>query len=258
MNKKRVALVTGAARGIGNGIARKLAGDGFDLVILDVLPKADVMENVADIEKAGANVLYFQGDITSKERREEVLTGTLETYGRVDVLVNNAGVAPKVRTDLLDMTEESYDFVMDINLKGTLFLTQLVAKAMMAASGSIQNYHPVIINIASISSYTSSVARGEYCLSKAGISMLTTLFADRLAGHGVLVYEIRPGIIYTPMTEVVKEKYDKLIGEGLLPIRRWGYPEDIAMAVSAFCSGQFPYSTGEVVNIDGGFHLRRL
>ncbi|MFO7637327.1 MAG: 3-ketoacyl-ACP reductase [Clostridia bacterium] len=258
MTRKRVALVTGAARGIGNGIALQLAQDGFDIAIMDVLKYEDVSGNIRAVEETGSQVLYLNGDITDKESRERVVTHIMEKFGRIDVLVNNAGVAPKVRTDILQMTEESYDFVMDINLKGTLFLTQAVANRMLELTGKIEDYRPKIINIASMSSYTSSPARGEYCISKAGISMLTTLFADRLAEHGVYVYEIRPGIIYTPMTEVVKEKYDKLIGEGLLPIKRWGYPEDIANAVSAFCMDKFSYSTGEVVNIDGGFHIRRL
>jgi NAD(P)-dependent dehydrogenase (short-subunit alcohol dehydrogenase family) len=160
--------------------------------------------------------------------------------------------------DILETTEESFDFVTGINLKGTFFLTQLVANKMTGLVGEVENYSPVIVNIASMSSYVSSTSRGEYCISKAGVSMVTKLFADRLAEFGINVYEIRPGIILTPMTEVVKGKYDKLIAEGLTPIKRWGYPEDIANAVSAFCSGKFAFSTGEVINVDGGFHIQRL
>lgn len=258
MNQKRVALITGAARGIGNGIALKLAKDGFDIAIMDVLKYEDIKDNLIPIEETKAKVLYLNGNITDKDSREKVVSSVMETFGRIDVLVNNAGVAPKVRTDILQMTEESYDFVMDINLKGTLFLTQAVSNQMIELIGKVDNYRPKIINIASMSSYTSSTARGEYCISKAGISMLTKLFADRLAEYGINVYEVRPGIIFTPMTEVVKEKYDKLIGDGLLPIKRWGYPEDIANAISAFCMDLFSYSTGEVINIDGGFHIQRL
>jgi len=258
MGHKKVALVTGAARGIGNGIALKLAKDGYSIAIMDVLKKEDVAENITPIEETGAQVLYIRGDITSTDSRAAVVEEIMAKFGRIDVLVNNAGVAPRVRADILEMTEESYDFVAGINLKGTLFLTQAVANQMVALIGKVENFMPKIINIASMSSYVSSVSRGEYCISKAGVSMVTKLFADRLAEYGINVYEIRPGIIFTPMTEVVKDKYDKLISEGLTPIKRWGYPEDIANAVSAFCSNLFSFSTGEVVNVDGGFHIQRL
>jgi len=255
---KKVALVTGAARGIGNGIALKLAKDGYSIAIMDVLKQEDVAENITPIKEAGAEVLYIRGDITNADSRTLVVEETIAKFRRIDVLVNNAGVAPRVRADILEMTEESYDFVTGINLKGTLFLTQAVANTMISLIGKIDDYSPKIVNIASMSSYVSSVSRGEYCISKAGVSMVTKLFADRLAEYGINVYEIRPGIILTPMTEVVKDKYDKLIDEGLTPIKRWGYPEDIANAVSAFCSGLFSFSTGEIVNVDGGFHIQRL
>ena len=173
-------------------------------------------------------------------------------------MVNNAGVGPKVRMDILETTEESFDFVLGINLKGTFFLTQTVANEMIKLKEKLDDYRPKIINISSMSAYTSSTSRGEYCISKAGVSMITKLFADKLAAYGINVYEIRPGIIYTPMTEVVRAKYDKLISEGLCPIKRWGYPEDIANVVSAFVSDKFSYSTGEVINVDGGFHIQRL
>jgi NAD(P)-dependent dehydrogenase (short-subunit alcohol dehydrogenase family) len=176
----------------------------------------------------------------------------MDRYGKIDILVNVAGVAPKVRTDLLEMTEESYDFVMNINTKGTLFLTQAVANIMkQEKSGSI-------INISSMSAYTSSTSRGEYCISKAGVSMITTLFADRLAEYGITVNEIRPGIIETGMTQKVKEKYDALIDAGLLPIQRWGQPSDVANAVWILCNGSLPYVTGQSIDVDGGFHIRRL
>ncbi|HPJ22140.1 MAG TPA: 3-ketoacyl-ACP reductase [Clostridia bacterium] len=258
MSSKKVALVTGAARGIGNGIALQLAKDGYSIAIMDVLAREDVVDNIQNVEETGAEVLYLRGDITKAESRLDVVEKTLEKFGRIDVLVNNAGVAPRVRMDILKTTEESFDFVTGINLKGTFFLTQLVANKMIEKVGELDDYRPMIVNIASMSSYVSSTSRGEYCISKAGVSMVTKLFADRLAEFGINVYEIRPGIILTPMTEVVKGKYDKLIAEGLTPIKRWGYPEDIANAVSAFCSGKFAFSTGEVVNVDGGFHIQRL
>jgi 3-oxoacyl-[acyl-carrier protein] reductase len=182
----------------------------------------------------------------------------LENFGRIDVLINNAGVAPKTRMDLLETTEESMDHVLGINLKGTFFLTQLVANVMTRQLERDPDSRPKIINISSVSAYTSSVNRGEYCISKAGLSMVTSLFADRLAEYGILVYEIRPGIIKTDMTAAVQEKYDRLIEQGLTPVKRWGVPQDIADAVSVLCSGKLGFSTGEVLNVDGGFHLRRL
>lgn len=258
MIEKKVAIVTGAARGIGHGIALELAKDGCALAIFDILKKEDVQENIKKIEEIGVPVIYYQGDLTKNKDRQGLCQKVMAEYGRIDFLVNNAGVAPKERKDILEMTEESFDFVVGINLKGTLFLTQEVANIMVDELKDNPELKPKIVNVASISSYTSSPSRGEYCISKAGVSMLTSLFADRLAEEGINVYEVRPGIIYTDMTKVVKDKYDKLIAEGLTPIKRWGYPEDIAKAVSVFCSGKLDFSTGEVINIDGGFHLRRL
>lgn len=254
----KVALVTGAARGIGNGIALQLAKDGYAIAIMDVLDDGQVAENIERIKAVGQPVMYVKGDITSDSSRKLVLSRIMDTFGRIDVLVNNAGVAPKVRMDILQTTEDSMDFVLGVNLKGTFFLTQLVANTMIDEMKTIKDIKPKIVNISSMSAYTSSTARGEYCISKAGISMVTSLFADRLSEFGINVYEVRPGIIYSDMTSVVKEKYDKLIAEGLLPIKRWGYPEDIANAISVLCSGKLDYSTGEVINVDGGFHLRRL
>ena len=199
--------------------------------------------------------LYVAGDISNTEDRQKFVNAALETYGRVDVLVNVAGVAPKVRADLLTMTEESYDYVMNINTRGTLFLTQLAANAMLKNEGDKKG---AIVNISSMSAYTSSVNRGEYCISKAGVSMITKLFADRLAEYGIPVNEVRPGIIATDMTSTVQGKYDALIEGGLLPIKRWGRPEDIAQAVWALCSGDLPYVTGQSIDVDGGFHIRRL
>lgn len=256
MIKEKVAIVTGAARGIGHGIALQLAKDGCAVAIFDILSLEDVKSNIEEIKEIGNPVLYFQGDLTSRADRETFVNKVKDQYGRIDFLVNNAGVAPKVRMDILETTEESFDFVIGINLKATFFFTQLVANEMIKQVAS--GIHPIIVNIASNSSYTSSPSRGEYCMSKAGVSMMTKLFADRLSEYPINVYEIRPGIIYTDMTKVVKDKYDKLINEGLTPIKRWGYPEDIANAVSVLCSGKLRYSTGEVINVDGGFHLRRL
>jgi 3-oxoacyl-[acyl-carrier protein] reductase len=182
----------------------------------------------------------------------------LEEFGGIDLLVNNAGMAPRQRNDLLEMSEASFDEVLGTNLKGPFFLTQQVARIMVEQQKGDPQDMPVIINIGSISSDTSSTNRGEYCISKAGMGMMTLLFADRLASSGIRVYEVRPGIIETDMTAGVKEKYDKRIGEGLLPINRWGRPEDVARAVVALSSGILPYSTGEIINVDGGFHIRRL
>lgn len=240
----KVALVTGVAGGIGLATAKKLLENNIAVVGMDVL---DEMK-----EKLEGEFTYFKGDLSNKSSRENYVKLAMDKYGKIDILVNVAGVAPKVRADILEMTEESYDFVMNINTKGTLFLTQAVANVMKEQrSGSI-------VNISSMSGYTSSTSRGEYCISKAGVTMITTLFADRLAEFGITVNEIRPGIIATGMTDKVKEKYDNLIEGGLLPIKRWGRPEDIADAVWALCSGSLPYVTGQSLDVDGGFHIRRL
>ena len=240
----KVALVTGVAGGIGLATAKKLLENNIAVVGMDVL---DEMK-----EKLEGEFTYFKGDLSNKNSRENYVKLAMDKYGKIDILVNVAGVAPKVRADILEMTEESYDFVMNINTKGTLFLTQAVANVMKEQrSGSI-------VNISSMSGYTSSTSRGEYCISKAGVTMITTLFADRLAEFGITVNEIRPGIIATGMTDKVKEKYDNLIEGGLLPIKRWGRPEDIADAVWALCSGSLPYVTGQSLDVDGGFHIRRL
>lgn len=240
----KIALVTGVAGGIGLATAEKLLKNGIAVVGMDVSP---AMPKALDGE-----FTYFRGDLSDKADREAYVKTVLDKYGKIDILVNVAGVAPKVRADILEMTEESYDFVMNINTKGTLFLTQSVANHMVErASGSI-------VNISSMSGYTSSTSRGEYCISKAGVTMITKLFADRLAEYGITVNEIRPGIIATGMTDKVKEKYDALIDGGLLPIKRWGQPTDIADAVFALVSGALPYVTGQSIDVDGGFHIRRL
>lgn len=258
MKKNQVALVTGAARGIGFGIAEILSKNDFDLVIDDIHPQEQVQESLDKLAKNGIQVLYIQADISQPDQRQFLITRIKEHFGRLDVLVNNAGVAPKQRLDILQATEESYDRVMTINLKGPYFLTQLVANWMIEQKQTDPNRKPKIINISSISAFTSSPSRGEYCLSKAGISMMTRLYADRLAEYEIPVHEIQPGIILTEMTKVVKEKYDKMFAEGITPIPHWGYPEDIAKAVVALALDYLPYSTGEVIHVDGGFHLRRL
>ncbi len=240
----KIALVTGVAGGIGFATAEILLKNGVAVVGMDVLPAMQ--------KRLNGEFTYFQGDLSNKESRENYVKTAMDKYGKIDVLVNVAGVAPKVRNDILEMTEESYDFVMNINTKGTLFLTQAVANVMKKqGAGSI-------VNISSMSGYTSSTSRGEYCISKAGVTMITTLFADRLAEYGIMVNEIRPGITATGMTDKVKAKYDALIDGGLLPIKRWGQPEDIANAVWTLCNGSLPYVTGQSLDVDGGFHIRRL
>lgn len=240
----KTALVTGVAGGIGFATAKKLLENGVAVVGMDVAPGMP-----AELE---GEFTYFQGNLCDKASREQYVQTAIDKYGKIDILVNVAGVAPRVRADILEMTEDSYDFVMNINTKGTLFLTQLVANHMA------QNRSGSIVNISSMSGYTSSTSRGEYCISKAGVTMITTLFADRMAEYGVMVNEIRPGIIATGMTDKVKAKYDALIDGGLLPIKRWGQPEDIASAVWTLSNGTLPYVTGQSIDVDGGFHIRRL
>lgn len=257
MLKQKVAVVTGASRGIGNAVAVQLAREGYAVAASGTSDEDAVKEKLDKIREQQP-FIYIKADISSKEDRQRMVDSVLSEFGRIDVLVNNAGVAPKTRMDILETTEESMDRVLDINLKGTFFLTQMVANIMIEQVKLATEMNPQIINISSISAYTSSVMRGEYCISKAGISMVTALFADRLAEYGINVYEIRPGIIMTDMTSAVRDKYDELIKNGLTPIKRWGYPEDIADAVSVLCSGKLKFSTGEIINVDGGFHIRRL
>ncbi|MCL2519187.1 MAG: 3-ketoacyl-ACP reductase [Oscillospiraceae bacterium] len=249
----KTALITGASRGIGNAVAAQLAKEGYSIAAVGTSNEADISTNLENIKQYQTKFCYIQGNIASADDRKRIVESAINHFGGIDVLVNNAGVAPKIRTDLLEMTEESMDHVLGINLKGTFFLSQIVAKQMINRSNS-----PKIINISSISAYTSSTQRAEYCISKAAVSMMTTLFADRLAEFGIRVYEIRPGIIETDMTSKVKDKYDRLIDDGLTPIKRWGQPQDVADAVSVLCSGKLDFSTGEVINVDGGFHIRRL
>lgn len=262
------ALITGASRGIGRGIALALAGLGHDVVINyagnETAARATAEEAVAAGRAAGHAIRARpqQGDIGIAADRRRLIEFTRTEFGRLDVLINNAGVAPAVRADLLDAGEESFDRLMAINVKGPYFLTQLAARWMIdqvaAARAAGTPCRPKIITVSSISAYTASVNRGDYCVSKAALAMLTPLFAARLAAHGIGVFEVRPGIIATDMTGPVKAKYDALIAGGLTPIARWGTPEDVGRAVGAIVSDAFPFSTGDVFNVDGGFHLRQL
>lgn len=254
---KKTAIVTGGSRGIGFAVARQLGRDGYSVVILDVQREEDYKSNFSILQEEKIDYLYLQGDICRKEDRERAVSQCLERFGAIHVLVNNAGIAPKVRADLLEMTEESFDRVIGVNTKGNLFFTQLVAKQMLRQEVCGKK-RGTIINISSCSAEVSSISRGEYCVSKAGVSMLTKLFADRLAPEGILVHEIRPGVIATDMTSAVQEKYQKMFDSGVFPIARWGTPQDIAAAVSVFAGDSFLYTTGNYIDVDGGFHIQRL
>lgn len=259
MTDRKVALVTGGSRGIGRGIALALATAGYDVAINHFDPDDSGAEQTkAEIEALGCKCRAWKGDISNPADRAKLVENLKGEFGRLDLLVNNAGVAPLKRVDILDASEDSFDRLISINLKGPYFLTQLIANWMIEQRKANPGRMLSIVNISSMSAYTSSPARGEYCISKAGVSMATKLYADRLAEYDINVYEIQPGIIATEMTIPVKDKYDKLIAEGLTPTKRWGTPEDIGKAVSAVALGLFPFSTGQVFNLDGGFHLRRL
>jgi len=262
-----VGLITGASRGIGRGIALELAKVGYDLVINYARNELAARQTVADClaaaQTAGKTMRaeVQQADIARRADREGLIQFTKAALGRLDLLVNNAGVAPEVRADILEASEESFDRIITTNLKGPYFLTQIAAKWMIEQRRTgvwPAPFRPKIVIISSVSAYTASMNRGDYCISKAGLSMLTALYAARLAEHDIGVYEIRPGVITTDMTGPVKEKYDRLIEEGLTPIKRWGTPEDVGRAVVAIAQDLLPFSTGEVINVDGGFHLRTL
>jgi len=251
----KIAIVTGSERGIGRATAKLLSENGFTVVSASVANEGDelVTSLLEELRKNAPESMYVKTDISKDEDRKNLVKTVVEKFGKIDVLVNNAGVAPTERKDILEMSEQSMDRLLGINLKGTFFLTQAVANAMVSGG-----FGSAIINITSMSVYTSSTNRGEYCISKAGLAMVTTLFADRLAKTPVRVYEVRPGIIETPMTAGVKGKYEALIDGGLLPISRMGQPEDVAKAVLMLASGYLGYSTGEIINVDGGFHIQRL
>jgi 3-oxoacyl-[acyl-carrier protein] reductase len=254
----KVALVTGGSRGIGLGIAGHLAAEGWSLAICGVRPEAQVAEVMGELRATGADVLYCQADISDRGARAKLLGATQERYGQLNLLVNNAGVAPKVRADILEATEESYDRVMSINLKGPYFLTRAAAVWMIAQRQADPAYEGCIVNISSVSATAVSVHRGEYCLSKAGVSMATQLWAARLGEYDIPVYEVRPGVILTDMTSGVEHKYDKLIAEGLTVQPRWGYPDDVGKAVVMLARRDLPYSTGQVILVDGGLTIPRL
>ncbi|HEX6624438.1 MAG TPA: 3-ketoacyl-ACP reductase [Pyrinomonadaceae bacterium] len=257
-----VSLVTGAGRGIGRGIAVELGRLGHAVAVNYAGNTAAAEECLRLVREAGGDGLTVRADVSSSADRASLVNEVVGAYGRIDLLVNNAGVAPDVRADLLEAGEESFDRLVGVNLKGPYFLTQLVARRMIeqVQQGNVNNAfgRPRVVTVTSVSAYTASVNRGDYCVSKAGLAMMTKLYAARLAEHGINVYEIRPGVIATEMTGGVREKYDRLIAEGAWPIRRWGEPSDVARAVASIARGDLPFSTGEVINVDGGFHLRTL
>ena len=264
LHNKKVLLVTGSTHGIGKAIVLELAKLDYSVVINGAKTKKldeDYYSELKGIysQEIDERILYVQADISKKEDRRTLIRKIEDKFNRIDVLVNNAGVAPIIRKDILETSEESYDRVMSVNLKGPYFLTQAISKWMIQLHETLKDkYQPYIINISSINRYTASVNRGEYCLSKSAMNMMTKLFGERLAEYGIFVYEISPGIIDTPMTDNIHENYDKLIKEGLTPIKRWGKPIDIAKPVVAIVSGLLPFSTGSVIDIDGGFHIHRL
>ena len=254
---KKTAIVTGGSRGIGFAIAHKLGLDGFNVAVVATGQQEKSQANLDKLTADGITWKYIQANIGDQQDRLRIVDETVDAFGAIHVLVNNAGVAPKQRADLLEMTEESFDRVVGINTKGNMFLTQIVARQMLRQPIEGKK-RGTIVNISSCSAEVSSISRGEYCVSKAGVSMLTTLYADRLAGEGIIVNEVRPGVIATDMTSTVKEKYDRLIAEGAFPIPRWGQPEDIADAVSILAGDVFTYTTGNYIDVDGGFHIKRL
>lgn len=255
---RKVALVTGGSRGIGLGISKYLASERHNLVICGRRAETQVRDVLSVLHESGVEVLYIQADVAIRDDRFRLLSEIKKHFGCLNVLVNNAGVAPEKRVDILEASEESYDRVMDVNLKGPYFLTQAAAKWMIEQKQANSNYEGCIINISSISATVASPNRGEYCISKAGLSMATRLWAARLGEFGIPVYEVRPGIVTTDMTAAAKEQYDKLIAEGLTIQRRWGLPEDIGKAVAMLVRGDLVYSTGQVIMVDGGLTVHRL
>jgi NAD(P)-dependent dehydrogenase (short-subunit alcohol dehydrogenase family) len=258
MNPKKTAIITGGSRGIGLGVAQHLAKSGFNVVINGRRAAAEVQDTVKSLEALGAQVLYVQADVASQADHQKLVNETLARFGRLDALVNNAGVAPDVRADILDAGPESFDRLININLKGPYFLTQLVAKKMIERRQQDPTFRGKIISVSSISATVASVNRGDYCISKAGVAMATKLWAVRLGEYGIDVYEVRPGVIATDMTGPVKAKYDTLIANGLTVDKRWGTPEDVGSAVASLARGDFPYATGSIILVDGGLTLDRL
>ena len=255
---RRSALITGGSRGIGLGIAERLAREGYDLALNGLRPEADVSGVLEALRAHGTTVVYVPGDVSVDAERRQVLERTLAQLGPPNVLVNNAGVAPRERRDLLELTPESYERVLGINLAGPLFLSQLVVREMLRARERDASFAACIVNVSSVSATVVSTNRGEYCIAKAGLAMVTQLFAARHVALGIPVYEVRPGVIKTDMTAGVVEKYDRLIENGLCVQPRWGTPEDVGRAVAALARGDFPYSSGQVVMVDGGLTVPRL
>ena len=260
MNKRPVAVITGASRGIGRSVAIALAAEGYDIAAIARSVDSEGMEILGpEVEKRGAQFFPIGLDISCTSCQDEVVCNILERYGRIDILVNNAGVAPLIREDILNMTEESYNRVMNINLKGPVFFAQKIAKEMIWMKTQMEDYKPIIIFITSVSAVLSTTNRAEYCVSKAGLSMATSVFADRLSREGILVFEVRPGLILTDMTAKIKDKYDKLICEGsLVPQKRWGLPDDIGKSVASLARGDWSFSTGMVFEISGGLNIHKL
>lgn len=258
MNEKRVALITGGSRGIGRGIAEALADDGFNLAINGVREASQVAEVLDALHKRGVDVHYCRGDVSMATDRQSIVDSVRTAFGRLDVLVNNAGVAPIVRADILDATEESFDRVININLKGPYFLTQLVGHWMIEQRHADAAFRGVVVNVTSVNATEASINRGEYCISKAGLAMATQLWAHRLAEHGIAVYEVRPGIIHTDMNAHIAEKYDRMIANGLTVENRWGEADEVGRAVAMLARGELTYATGNVLKIDGGLTIRRL
>lgn len=251
-------MITGGTRGIGLGIARALAQEGYDLALNGVREEKSVSEVLEELRTTGVDTVYCRGDIASSQGREQVVEKVKKHFGHLHVLVNNAGIAPPKRKDVLEVDEETYRRVMETNLTGPFFLTQQVAAWMIEQKKKVPDYEGCIINISSVSAEMVTVSRSEYCISKAGLSMSTKLFAVRLGEYGIPVYELRPGITETDMTAPVKEKYDQMIAEGLQVQNRWGTPEDNGKAVAALVRGDFPFSTGQIIYVDGGLAIPRL
>jgi len=257
-NKKQVALITGGTRGIGLGISRELASKGFDLALNGIRPAGQVEDVIAGLRESGSDVIYCRGNVANTADRKKIWERIMDHYGRLNLLVNNAGMGPRERLDILRTTEESYHEVMDVNLTGPFFLTQQAAKHMIDERKKDPDFPAAIINISSVSATLASVNRGEYCMSKAGMSMMTRLFAVRLGEHDIPVYEVRPGVIRTDMTARVQEIYDRMIARGLTLQKRWGLPEDVGRAVASLAEGGMAYSTGQVIMVDGGITIGRL
>jgi 3-oxoacyl-[acyl-carrier protein] reductase len=258
MNRTKTALITGGSRGIGLGIAKELAKAGFNLAINGVRELNSVQAVLDDLKAFGVDVIYTRGNVSKIEDRQKIFDAVISEFGHLNVLVNNAGIAPPERKDILEATEDIYDEVMETNLKGPYFLTRLFAGRMVQQKKENEDFLCCIINVSSVSATVASVNRGEYCISKAGIAMATKLWAARLGEFNIPVYEIQPGVIKTDMTSAVSEKYDRMFEEGLSIQKRWGLPEDVGKVAAAMATGMLPYSTGQVVMVDGGMTIQRL